>query len=299
MSRHRIPLLLVVVVAAVGSGCGGQKSALPPNRAQAPAPGAEGGAVVKAPAQPEAAKPSDRKIIYNGALTVSVEDFSRAEEALGRLVKEQGGYVINSEVTGSPGAPRSGQWKVRVPVERFDAFREAVARLGEVERNTTDSQDVTDEYYDLEARIKNKKVEETRLLQHLEKSTGKLEEILAVEKELSRVRGEVEQMQGRLQMLAKLTAMTTVTVTLHERRTYTSPEAPAFGTSIARTFTGSLDLLAQFGKGIVLLLVAVAPWLVILAIVAVPLWLVLRRHRNRVAPAMALPVEPPAAPPPG
>ena len=86
------------------------------------------------------------------------------------------------------------------------------------QKNTTDSQDVTEEYYDVEARIKNKRVEEERLLKHLEQSTGKLEDILKVEKEISRVRGEIERQQGRLQYLDKLSALTTVTITLHERK---------------------------------------------------------------------------------
>jgi hypothetical protein len=232
-------------------------------------------------------------IIYTASMSVIVEDYSKAELEVLRLVKEKKGYTINSEVTGSPGAPRSGHWKIRVPVEQFDAFREAVRRLGEVERNSTDSQDVTDEYYDLEARIRNKKAEEARLLQHLDKSTGKLDEILAVEREVSRVRGEVEQMQGRMQVLAKLTAMTTVTVTLHERGSYVPAEAPAFGTTISRTFRGSLGVLTDFGKNVVLVAVALAPWLVVLAVVGVPTWLGFRRRQGRhtVQPVIALPAE--------
>ena len=91
------------------------------------------------------------------------------------------------------------RWKIRVPVDQFESFVQKVVALGELERTLRTSQDVTEEYYDIEARIKNKKVEEERLLKHLEKSTGKLEEILAVEREISRVRGEVERLQGRLQ----------------------------------------------------------------------------------------------------
>ena len=102
-----------------------------------------------------------------------VEDFDRAEEAFKQLISQQKGcYVAQAEVTGSAGSPRKGHWKVRVPVEQFEAFVEAVTKLGGPQRNSIDSKDVTEEYYDLEAHIKNKKVEEQRLLKHLEKSTG-------------------------------------------------------------------------------------------------------------------------------
>lgn len=235
-------------------------------------PGAEKGAAVKdADAMP-------RKIIYTATIRLVVEEFAKAEQDLLQLVKSEKGYVINSEISGSPGTPRSGQWKVRIPVERFDSFRDDVIKLGKLERSSTDSQDVTDEYYDLEARIKNKKLEEARLLQHLEKSTGKLEDILAVEREISRVRGEIERQQGRLQLLAKLTAMTTLTIFLNERTGYVPPETESFGTTIGHTFHGSLEALLDFGKGLVLIVVAIAPWLLPLAVVGVPIGLVLRRR---------------------
>jgi Domain of unknown function (DUF4349) len=276
----------ILTFAVVGLGCGA-KSKMADHPAQAVVGGAMGAreAADQAAQPPKAATPLPRKIIYNASMSIIADDLSKAEKELEALVRKEKGYVISSEVAGSPGAPRSGQWKIRVPVDHLEGFREAVARLGDVERNTTDSQDVTDEYYDLDARIKNKKTEEARLLHHLEKSTGKLEEILAVEREVSRVRGEVEQMQGRQQVLAKLSAMTTVTVTLHERRSYVPPEAPAFTTTIGRTFSGSLDALIEVGKGIVLVAVAVAPWVPIVALAGLLIVLAWRRHRHAFVPA--------------
>jgi Domain of unknown function (DUF4349) len=293
-------LLVVVVLLPWGSGCGVKSAKAPGERPliNGESPEVAGQQPAQPPAVPGADKVQSRKIIYTAAMTLITENFSKSEQELLRLVKEKDGYVVNSEVTGSPGTPRAAHWKIRVPVAQFDAFREAVTRLGELERNTTDSQDMTDEYYDLEARIKNKKVEEARLLQHLEKSTGKLDEILAVEREISRVRGEVEQMQGRLQILAKLTALTTVTITLHERGTYIPPEGPAFGTTIGRTFQGSLDALVKLGKTVVLIGVAVGPWLPLLAFIGIPLLLVWRRRRTLgVAQPVPLSSDEPSTPP--
>src|SRR5262249_21031220 len=151
-----------------------------------------------------------RKIIYTAVINMIVEDFAKADRDLIELVKVHKGYVINSEVSGSPGSPRNGQWKVRVPIDQFDPFRAALAKLGEPERSSTDSQDVAGEFSDVEARIKTKKAEEASLLKLLEKATGKIDDILAVRRELSRVREEIERQQGRLQVLAKLTAMSTL-----------------------------------------------------------------------------------------
>ena len=106
------------------------------------------------------------------------------------------------------------------------------------------------EYYDLEARIKNKQQEETRLLKHLADSTGKLEDILAVERELTRVRGEIEQMQGRIRYLGNLSALSTVTLNVTEVRNYTPPVHPTFGNADrARTFNDSLVYSDRFRQG--------------------------------------------------
>jgi hypothetical protein len=265
----------------------------------------------KADKQPQMAKPNaagkpaqapdrkeqeelPRKIIYNASINLTVGDFAKAEEALKELLSAAKGYVVNSDVSGTPGSPRSGHWQVRVPADQADAFRAAVIKLGELEKTTTDSQDVTEEYYDLDARIRNMKKEEDRLLGHLDRSTGKLDDILKVEHELTRVRGEIERHQGRQNLIAKLTAMTTVTITFRERWSYVPPEATSFGLTVARTFSGSWDTLVGFGKALVLVTVALVPWLIPASAIAVPGWLVGRRLRKQRPPVVAeLAQEPP------
>jgi len=225
-----------------------------------------------------------RKIIYNAEVTLVVESVTTLGDQITKLVKDAGGYISETDQASLAHTQRRATWKVRVPVERFDTFLAAVARLGELERNHVDSQDVTQEFYDTEARIANKQQEEKRLLKHLADSTGKLEDILAVEKELSRVRGEIEQMQGRLKYLASFSALSTVTITATEVRDYTPPVAPTFAKQIERTFHTSLAQLVDFGRGVVLFLVALAPWLPVLAVLALPVWLLIRRSaRSRGA----------------
>jgi hypothetical protein len=229
------------------------------------------------------AEPSPRKIIRSADIKVIVNDFAQAEQALTKLIGDlKDGYLAQAVITGSAGSPRSGLWKVRVPVDQLDAFVAAAIKLGIPEKNSIDSKDVTEEYFDLEARIKNKKVEEARLLKHLEQSTGKLEDILAVEREISRVRGEIEQHQGRLRLLANLTALTTVTITIQEIKNYVPPQTPTFTSSIGSTFFGSFEVLVGFGKGLILIGVALAPWLPPIAALGILTWLLLRGGKRRV-----------------
>jgi hypothetical protein len=225
------------------------------------------------------AEPLPRKIIRTADIKVIVPDFAQTEQELKNLLgAHKDAYVAKAEISGSPGAPRSGQWTIRVPVAEFDSFIEALLKLGIPQRNSIDSRDVTEEFYDVQARVKNKKVEEDRLVKHLEKSTGKLDEILKVEAEISRVRGEIEQIEGRLRFLANLSELTTIHLQIQEIKDYVPPQAPTFTSNIASTFTNSYDLLVTFGKNLVLLGVASSPWLPVAAIVVIPSWYFLRKQ---------------------
>jgi hypothetical protein len=271
------PILPVVFLTCAVIGCSSGNPVGPIQR--------EAGGDQKAPAQDGGA--TSRRVIHTATLELLVDDIEPARQALLRLVEEYKGFVAGSETGGSPGVPRSGHWTVRVPVAKYSEFVDAAGRLGETLHVRTDAQDVTEQFVDLEARLKNKRVEEERLQEHLKSSTGKLEDILAVEKELSRVRGEIEEAEGRRQKLTNLADLATVTVSLRERKGYTPPESPAFGATVGRTFGESLDLLGRCGKGLVLVAVAVAPWLPVLVVIVGAAWLIGRRRRVAVVPPAA------------
>ena len=257
---------------AVGAALG------PRTRAEAKQTTVDRSAPAKGP--PPAAQA--RKIIYNAQVDLIVESISSLERELRSLNKQHGAFISETEIDAATELRRSATWKVRVPVERFDDYLAALIRLGELQRDHVNSQDVTEEFYDLDARIKNKQEEEKRLLKHLADSTGKLDDILTVERELSRVRGEVEQMQGRIQFLGSQSALSTITIRANEVHDYKPPEAPTFGTEIGRTFQTSVGHLVNLGKAIVIVVVAVAPWLPVALLMLLPLaWASRRRVRER------------------
>lgn len=222
-----------------------------------------------------------RKIIYTADVALTVERLPAAEKALLEMVARHQGYVASTDVGGTPGAARFGTWKLRVPVTQFEAFRKELEQLGELQRLHLDSQDVTDEYYDVDANISNKRVEEKRLLDHLRNSTGTLKDILAVEQELSRVRGEIEQLQGRLRLLANQTELTTITVAITEAQEFVPIRGTSFGAEVARTFRGSVSTLKNAAQGLVLVLIALLPWLLVSALIIAPVVLVVNRMSRR------------------
>ncbi|BCM92473.1 hypothetical protein IAD21_04353 [Abditibacteriota bacterium] len=256
-----------------------------PASAPASNEGASGGSAGKAAGAPtgataqliQAASTVPRKIIYNATVDLIADNFPVAQRGLVSLIQKHRGYISETNIGGTTGTPREGTWKVRIPTDQFEGFMNAVVKLGELQTTHTDSQDVTAEFYDLQARISNKQVEEQRLQVHLQRSTAKLSDILQVEREISRVRGEIEEMQGRVRLLANLSSLSTITITLHEVKGYVPPKPTTFGSQIARSFETSLTALLDLGKAIVLIVVALSPWLVLLALIGFPLWRLARR----------------------
>ncbi|MEI8375818.1 MAG: DUF4349 domain-containing protein [Planctomycetota bacterium] len=268
--RWAVPWCLVVII-SVGCGAELNKSASPgkvdrsAGRNQAASPESAAGDNAKS-AQPPSANALQRKIIYTATVNLVVELFDPVPAQVGALVDRFGAYVARSQITGSPGSPRRGQWTLRVPADHYEAFLVAAREVGEVQNVSSDSQDVTEEYYDVEARIRNKKQEETRLLELLSKATGKLEEVLAVEREIARVRGEVEQMEGRLRVLSNLTTMSTVNLEVREIKGYVPEEAVTYVTRVRRAWEGSTVALASTVQTLSILFVALLPWIGILLV---------------------------------
>jgi hypothetical protein len=93
---------------------------------------------------PAAATPVKRQIISNATVSVVAPDCTAKQKELAALVKQHNAFVAKSDILGNPGAPRSGQWKIRVPVEQFDAFMVAVVALRIPEKNAFDSRNVTE-----------------------------------------------------------------------------------------------------------------------------------------------------------
>ncbi|MCI0359699.1 MAG: DUF4349 domain-containing protein [Planctomycetaceae bacterium] len=272
MSDSALPLLVLVGIA----GCGAAPQSRPSDF-----PAVET-AVIQAKDQ-EAGGPREavRKIIYRGTLALHVDDFGVAEKKISELIKSSGGYVAQFREDRPYGAQRGGRWTVRIPVPQFDRFMEEAGKLGVAEQREVQAADVSEEFVDLEARLKNKQQLEARLLELVAKRSDEIKDVIAMEAELARVREEVERMQGRLRYLTDRVAMTTIEISAFERRDFRPPEA-TFAGRIAQTFWQSLDLLRQCAESWVLVIVGLAPWLAVLALILGPfVWLIRRRIKRR------------------
>jgi Domain of unknown function (DUF4349) len=273
MKRFRLAAVLLAFV--LGCAEAGERAArtaeVPPNVDASPA---------KQRPQPSG-ELSRRKIIYNASLDLLVDNLSETTAKLEKLVHDHQALLADSEINNTLHAHPSATWRVRVPVDMFADFVKQVAKLGEPLRDRTDSQDITEKYFDYQVRIDNKKVQVDRLQKIIKEQTGKISELLEAERELNRVTTELEQLKGTVKLWDNQVALATVEIVMHERQQYAPPVTASFTSNISHTFYGSLDNLIAFVEGVTLLLVALTPWTPVIALFVAGLWLLVRRTSPR------------------
>jgi hypothetical protein len=202
----------------------------------------------------------ERMIVRNGEMSLVVEDVVGALDEIAQLAVRFNGYVVSSRISGEEQDMR-GRISIRVPDEQFES---ALAELGElavrVKSESTDSRDVTEEYTDLKARLKNAEATESQYLALLEEA--EVEETIRIYELLHRVRSEVEQIKGRMQYLERTSSMSLIEVRLE-------PETTA--KPLARAGWSALEVLKSAVRGIVIFgqwLGTTAIWLLIFS----PVW---------------------------
>jgi hypothetical protein len=174
-------------------------------------------ASVRQPSLSQAPSTAPSMIIRNGDVSVEVDSLESAMEAVRRLAASLGGYIGNVSVSSGEHQVRSASLEMKIPANRFDDAMTGMQPLGKVQRSTATAQDVGEEFVDVTARIANAKRLEARLVTLLATRTGKLEDVLAVERELARVREEIERYEGRLRYLSTHITTSTIVATVHEK----------------------------------------------------------------------------------
>jgi hypothetical protein len=155
-------------------------------------------------------------IIRTGQVSIEVDSLETAIAVVSRLALESGGYLANTAIQSGTKEHRTATLEIKVPADRYERAVEGLRRVGKVLTATTSAQDVGEEYVDVAARMSNSRRLEERLINLLATRTGKLDDVLSVERELARVREEIERYEGRLRFLKTQTSMSTLTVTISE-----------------------------------------------------------------------------------
>ncbi|PYK11655.1 MAG: hypothetical protein DME61_00150 [Verrucomicrobia bacterium] len=169
------------------------------------------------PAETPAPEVGNRKLIRNATVQLEIGSFDNAVQKITAFANEEHGYVATTSSEKQANGKLRGQVIVKVLPENLDRFLQKVRGLGELKNQTLGTEDVTKAYFDTDARLKNAHVMEQRLIDMLKTKTGKVADLLQVEKELSRVREEIEKMQGQLKYWDSQVQFATVTISLAEK----------------------------------------------------------------------------------
>lgn len=233
----------------------------------------------------------NRKIIYNATLRLRVDDPRITAQSLQAVAQRYGGYISHANVYETYDDSYQADVQFRVNAEQFEAALEALRGLAiEVIYEQRDSQDVTDQYVDLQARIENLERTEGELqilLTEAREKTNKTEDILSVYRELTGIREQIEVYQGQLNVLKDSVSLATINIEL------IPPEAPVdlvdegwnpmttVRTSL-RNLTEGLQALADFA---IVLVINILPFVIILGAVGYAFFRIARRFwQTRPAP---------------
>ncbi|MGI6575183.1 MAG: DUF4349 domain-containing protein [bacterium] len=222
---------------------------------------------------------TERKIIQRAHLTLLVEDLDQGFDSILALAEANGGFIEHSG-TWENEQQRSSELTLRVPVNYFSVVLSQIEELGRVERQELGGQDVTTEYVDIEARLRNFKRQEERFLEILERADT-VEDILNIERELERVRGEIESLSARLKNLDNLTSLSTINVHLRQLKVsgerITPPDMQQIIDDTVQAFVSTINQFLTFMGQLVVFIGSIIPLLPI----PILAWFAYRRFRGR------------------
>lgn len=295
---------------AVGSSDRAPQGVAAPNAApqQAEAGGGGGGDVAMKTVslqQTEDAKPQqqqqanqtaavERKIIRNATLTIEADEPSKAVQRVASVAESRGGFVVTSESRQQGGSRGSKGYEVftvemRIPAAQFDAaLTEIRAAAGSVTAERITGKDVTEEYIDLEARLRTQRALETQLMEIM-KGADEVEDAIAVQRELTNVRTEIERLEGRRRFLENQSSLSTISVTVQPTEPLVS--TTGFFSSLGKAFGDGIDIAATITLFLVSFLLALLP---VAVFIGLPVYFLGRYVVRRARRARPVPPQPPA-----
>ena len=276
-------LLFILLLTVVACGSAGSPSSTGGNEGSAGPRGAAGAKGDAGSGGGTTGAPEDRLIVRDASLIIYVDDVAKATDAVVTLAAEMGGFVVSSRLSGQD-TRQTGAASIRVPSDRFEAALERVRALAaRVDSESTDAKDVTEEYVDLKARLRNLQATEAQYQRLMDRATT-VDDVIKVQRQLTDVQGQAEQLQGRIQYLGQTSSTSLINVTIYA--TVAAQPIVQPGWDPGGTARRATHELVAFGQG----LADIGIWLVIFlspvwgaGVIVAAVFLVrwqLRRKRN-------------------
>lgn len=202
--------------------------------------------------------PNGPMIVRTAQINLTTTEFDRARGSLEEILTRHNGYMGQLSVIGSADAARTLEAELRVPANQLDAALAEMKALGRVDSESQKGDEVTQQYVDLQARLKNSRNEEQRLIEILRQRTGKLSDVLAVEKEIASVREEIERMEAEKKTMEKQVTFSTVSMKISED--YKQPVHVVPDATSTRIRNAAVEGYETMVAGLVNVLLFLASW---------------------------------------
>jgi len=221
-----------------------------------------------------AASIEQRKVIRSANLTLASKQPREVLRRATQIAAKYGGFVAGSEATADGGALRSVELSLRVPSGTFEAAVAEISGLGALQHQAISGQDVTEEFVDVEARAQSKRVLQARL-REIAHDAGSLSDVLTLEREISRVEGELDSIDGRMRFLTSHSDLASIqlTATVPE---FSKPVDPTFWQRIKEAAGRGSEGFTGVAEGLIVMTMSVVPMLPFAALI----WLVVRAIRR-------------------
>jgi hypothetical protein len=223
-------------------------------------------------------------IIHKAVMSVNVKELDKAQSNIEQKVEQYGGYIVESNVYQEDDQTSSGKMIVRIPEKNFEKFLvDAEGEAAEIlERNVT-GQDVTEQFVDLQSRVKSKRAVEERLLEFMS-NAQKTDDLLKISSDLATIQEEIEVMVGKMKYLENQTSFSTIELSMYENRVVVpdidSKELNTWGKTQKQLATSTNALLAT-GSAFIVFFIGNLPVLVILVGIAVVVYWIIKRRIRR------------------
>ncbi len=226
--------------------------------------------------------PSTPMISRTVSLMIQVKDISQSRAALDAILARHQGYSAQLNINTSENDMRTVGASLRIPAPALSAALAELRSLGRVQTESQSGEEVTAQHADLVARLNNARETEQRLRAILQQRTGKVEEVLQVEEQISSTRGEIERMEAEQKALEHRVDFATVQLQLVEEfKAQFVPPATSVGTRMHNSFVTGMDNAGSSILGILLFFEEYGPVLLVwLAALGAPLWILWRYYRR-------------------
>ena len=234
--------------------------------------------------------PRDTKMIYRANLDLETTDYDTSENAIRTLVKSCGGYFESRSLNNGSRGYRYGEFTVRVPSGEFEHFCSQIGELCHVTYQSSSAENITEDYYDVDSRLKTAQIKLERL-QELLKKAESMEDIITIESAIGDVEYQIESLTGTLRHYDALVDYSTVYLTLSETYKLTENDsAPlTFGSRLMQALSGGLRRAGNFLEDFILAIASAWVFLLVLLALVIVFTRIARRRKGTLKKKNSLP----------